>query len=597
MWIDLFASLSFYVIPWWIGRLFSRSVLYAWASGALVLFLLFFADSGMIRMFPSLSFAGVMQGSVLFLSVASLILTLFAFPKIAFSKKTCLYGLLVFLASLFYFFLMWKQDTPYPFQLNWDMYEHITLAHLIAGGNLSFLPSRISDTFTFDGYSPLFHILLSIPEVLFKRNLVGIYWWLEYWHYALTIFATGLLTWEVFKNKWLVASGLIINLFVFESTVVYSSLFLIPQTLVALIVALAVAKTLTEKKTQYANVIIMLFVLFLLHYAIGLIACVIYIAFIIKQQKHLPASFLRRAMILSCILFAAALLLHLFGSWFLTGREEAVHFTFSLQQTLSYFLDWYGVLPLLFFPVGIGIAFYKKSETLQFICIISMIILSISIAPFSYVLKYDVLNHYFLPVIMVAGIGSIVFSFGKIGKVLLLGGFATLMFVVFYLNQATYKAPLYLENTASHFSQEEWDAGMWLETRTNNAFLVSDPSTQYILEGISGMNTQGGAYMNEVTRQKLMSIAYVTDTKKIAQTVVSIKDEVTKKQSQQKTYLVLSGRYFAWQQLPKEQKMSFYNNIWSPQLLSQNDLAYIAYLKSQKLHIVFQNDALVIISL
>ena len=53
-------------------------------------------------------------------------------------------------------YLIWRMYSPYPSPLNWDIWEHQTAIHAILNGNISLLPSQLSDTFGFNGYTTLF---------------------------------------------------------------------------------------------------------------------------------------------------------------------------------------------------------------------------------------------------------------------------------------------------------------------------------------------------------------------------------------------------------------------------------------------------------
>lgn len=111
---------------------------------------------------------------------------------------------------------------------------------------------------------------------------MGVYWWIEYWHYLLTILATYFLTQKIFRKKELslfsaVASGLI-----YESSIVYSNLFLIPQTLAAVLGILLLGEIINNSDyteiqipiirsiIKSVPVIISLATIFFLHFVIGL---------------------------------------------------------------------------------------------------------------------------------------------------------------------------------------------------------------------------------------------------------------------------------------------------------------------------------------
>src|SRR3989344_8486118 len=76
----------------------------------------------------------------------------------------------------------WYYKSPYS--LNWDYYQHQTLARLIQDGKFDFFTTKISDTFGFNSYPPTFHLLiaaspfpakLSVDYVVNYWNIIGFY--------------------------------------------------------------------------------------------------------------------------------------------------------------------------------------------------------------------------------------------------------------------------------------------------------------------------------------------------------------------------------------------------------------------------------------
>src|ERR1035437_8141594 len=199
--IDLMVGLSFYLLPYLTGRIFVKKIVQAWILGALIWFVIYFVVAG-LNSIVKFDFQSVIR----IIAVVISIVVLLRIGKDFIKQKPRIYWqnlfitLVLSLFTTFVYFFVWKRNTPYPMQLNWDIYEHITLSNLIASGKLSFFTTKLSDTYTFNSYSPIFSILLSLPKVIFQRSLLGIYWVLEYWHYLLTAFAAFILAKKVFNN-------------------------------------------------------------------------------------------------------------------------------------------------------------------------------------------------------------------------------------------------------------------------------------------------------------------------------------------------------------------------------------------------------------
>jgi len=366
--IDFFASFSFYLIPYLTGRIFTRKHVPAWIIGSLFWFIFYFLLVGVYKFINLGSFSQIVRFSIIAVSLISLVrmavLQLKERVKIEF-KNLLIPAFLTIFSSVMYF-LIWKRNTPYPLQLNWDIYEHITLVNLISQGNLSFITSRISDTFTFSSYSPFFEILLSLPKILAQKSLLGIYWWLEYWHYLATVLASYLLAKEIFPNKWLATISALISALVFESLMVYSSLFLIPQTLVALITIL-VFKDVKSYKVWH----LLLFgaLILLMHYIVGSLSLVVLaLGFLVSRYKFIEKH-INLAVILSTIFSVALIGMNFFGRWLTLGIEEARHFNFSIWEKLGYLNNWYGAGSLILFLAGCALI-VKNGNVLQKIVLI-----------------------------------------------------------------------------------------------------------------------------------------------------------------------------------------------------------------------------------
>lgn len=503
---------------------------------------------------------------------------------------------ILFTISFFVYFFVWLRNTPYPLHLNWDIYEHITLANKISQGHLSILASQITDTFTFDGQSPLFHILLSIPKVLFRTDLLGAYYYLEYFYFALTIFATFIFAHKVFKNDWIAFIAGIFSIFIFENFVAYTSFFLIPQNLAALLVIFTLIYVLRENvKKFYLGGLLLL--IFLIHYVIGALGILIVLGFILLRKVSTKT--LNWVILASTLALFLLLALHFSGNLQLTNREEALHYIFPLQKELGFLLDWYS-LSFLFLPLGYYHIFKNGVRDQKIILILALLTLGVSLAPLSYFLKFFVFDHYLLNLVLAAGVGFIIANLPKFLKVLAIAWISFCFLIVFFKSQNSYKDPLYFDGKASHISYAEIDASNWLSKNAGKEILlVSDPGTQYILEATSGVNTQGGAYMSEQTRKVLSEINNSQDTQDLLGKLRSIKDNLNyENQVRTKTIFVLSGRYFAWQNLPQDQKKSFFYNVWTPQKIKPEDNLYIDFLiNSKEFKLLYRNGELAILEL
>lgn len=589
---DFFSSLLFYLLPLLTGRLIVRNLFYAWVLGSLIWFVIF-ALLGILRVFlPFVPFSQTIQFIGFVVLCVNLAHILYSAKNVRFAVSLSLlpYGLLFIIAIGLYFFV-WKENTPYPLQLNWDVYEHVTLANRIADGKFSLLPSHISDTFTFNGYTPLFHTLLALIKTFSGRNLLGVFWWLEYWHYVLTI----LLTYRFGRNvvsPLIAFLGALLSGLVFESSVVYASFFLIPQTLAAFI-ALGM---MTYPRTRPVLLFCSFLVLAMTHYAVGLIGSFVVITFLLVSRLSVSKKQTRFIIAASTVLLAVSMALHAFGTWTLTNREEAAHFVFTLTEKTTFLLNWYGIAFPVFLFAGAYVLFRYGTKEQKTLLALMMITTALSFAPFSYVLKFFVIGRYFMVMVMAVGAGYFL-SFLSPRKKIVAAWFLVLsFFIVFAKNQSTYKQPLfYKKELASHISRDEVKAGEFLASH-REGFLISDPSTQYVLEAASGVNSQGGAYMDLDTRHVLSSFNLFGDPSLELPKLGRIHDKLIERKDP--TFLVLSGRFFAWQRMSREDQESFSKNIWTPQaLFPQDRLTIESFAQKTRLVVLYQSDEMVILKL
>lgn len=282
----------------------------------------------------------------------------------------------------------------------------------------------------------------------------------------------------------------------------------------------------------------------------------------------------------------------------LISREEAKHFIFTFGEKIKLLFDWYGLLLPVLFPLGVLCIWKENNRVSRLLLCLCLLLFGVSVAPFSYLLKIFVLTHYFVTIVVAAGVAFLVQKTTLSARVVSLILILLALFIVFYKNQTLYKEPLYFKGKQSHISQQELEASSYLSLHApSHSLLVSDPATQYVLEALSGINSQGGAFMDEDTRQAVIHINGIFDLLQVKKILSTIEDKVPGERYDS-ILLVLSGRYFAWQNFSTDWKMSTFYNVWAPRTLSVDDKEYIDYFKKgQTVDIFYQNDEMVIIKL
>lgn len=197
-----------------------------------------------------------------------------------------------------------------------------------------------------------------------------------------------------------------------------------------------------------------------------------------------------------------------------------------------------------------------------------------------YTVKFYTLTRFFVDAFLAIGAYTILKRMNAFFKILSVSVLVITLLSIFITNTIAWKGILRYQDLYVQVSDEEIKAAEFLHKTysSSDVFLVSDPATQNILEPLSGINSQGGAYTSKETRKILSEINKEKDTKKISSDLYKINDKIGPTKG--KRLFILSGRYFEWQKSLETQKMAFSYNVWNPSSLTLNDIKYIDSLLS-----------------
>lgn len=478
------------------------------------------------------------------------------------------------------FYAIWRWNSPYPNPLNWDIWEHQTVINAIRHGSFAALPSQLSDTFRFDGYTTAFHLVLAGIQNLFKvQNILGFWWIAEGIFFVLTTLATYAFIYAITKNKLAAIAGGILSAGFFESAVAFSTLFLLPQTVAALLWVIGMTILLKQQtaKRKLIAATLTTFIILPFHAIVGALGGLFLFVMALDFNVN----------ILLVLIASYAVPTFLAAHFGLAGLNagEAQYFDQTLPQKLELLKGWYGFLPIPFLLLGM----WKGNRTLNVMLAASIGLLA---SPFPYVLKFVVIIRYIMIAVMAIGIGKFLKPLtSNIARYFALGVVTVVTIVIFIANTTQWKNPVVFRGIATHVSSDEQDAAKFLKElygSNSQAFLISDPATQYILEPLTGIDTQGGAYMNKLSRLHLLS-AVQTD---------NAKDFVANLSQIGKTRILLfalSARTFKWLAAGNGDQMSIAFNIWRPDALSMNDELTIQQWETAfGLHEVYRNPSIVV---
>lgn len=572
--ITIIAALSMYLIPYLTGRLVlqkwgkTQDTLSSFSVGALLMFGLILIGN---TIFTGMRIPVDAQAlrAIGIIGVTGLILAnldLFR-QKISLDKSVVPIVLAVILASL-----IWYVNIPYPNTVNWDLFEHQTLINTVLTGRIAFQTSHITDTFGFDGYSSIFHMLLAIPQFLFRPDVLGFWWIGQILHFVLTVWATYTLAFAVSKNRTVSSIAAVISAFIFESYSVFSSFFLLPQTLAGLAFAIVLAQLLSEERhVRAVELAPTILFLALTHYIMGGAALLLVGGFLIIRKWSLAhhEKFLHASLLILYGIFALLTALAMSIPLSFINGGEAASFTYPLAKKIEFFRVFYGGSFFILFPIGVYTALNTTLTRHRIVTVLSLIILIVLASPIPYAIKFYALGRYLTHVVMAIGAWAILRHLKPSLQYLSIFGLTILFAAQLSLNAGYWKRDVLYRNSATQVSGYEMEAAGFLTAHylRKNTLLVSDPATQNVLEALSGVNSAGGVYMKTPMRKLAFSVinARTKETGLRALTQITDGVETTKPA----TYLVaLSGRTYAWAGASAENRDSLGFAIWTPQDLS-----------------------------
>ncbi|HLD01381.1 MAG TPA: hypothetical protein VJC10_00750 [Patescibacteria group bacterium] len=592
----LAAAIFFYLLPTLLGNLIVRRLKYAlpyqfitsFVVGSLLIFLVALILQYVVVSLTGLAFHTLFFYSIVALSLITFGIQLFRLPKLHAGKEHILPWITSFvLASVA--FAIWHVRSP--FSLNWDIYEHQTLVNTILAGRFSFVTSQISDTFIFNGYSSIFHLLLGADQIVFPVSKVLFWHAISFIHLLLVVLASFYLTKEVTSKKIVAYLTLIISALVFESSMAFTSLFFLPQTLAAVVFAFLLAQLFAYKRAGFPEkkiIIPGLIFLILTHYVIGTLAAVLYLTLYIQLRSSHKLFSLKRLfpILLGIAGLGSAILIgiapHLPLGFLNQGEGQA--YTQTLREKFMMMRSMYGYF-LLFLPLGVIQILRNKNREEQSVLLVMGGLLVVIAAQLPYVLKFLVLERFLLNIVLASGIALILASIRTpLLRVLGIAALLITLVITLTLNASYWKTFLNYQQLQTHIAPAELEAASFLNTHysAKDVLLVSDPATQAILEAFSGINSPGGTYVREDTRHALSEIKTATSAAEMITLLYRINDTVVPTQGTR--LFVLSGRYFFWQQSRDDEKISLHFNIWSPTDLTPENLSVLQVFAEDQNH-------------
>ncbi len=504
--------------------------------------------------------------------------------------------LIVFCIAL----IIWRSDSPYPSVMGWDIFAHQSLFFAMQENGWHVLPSEISDTFLVNAYFPVFAIFLGMFQPLSNLvSLPGYFYLLDSLHFLSTIIVSALLAWVVTKDHLTTFLAGVFGAFAYEAVVAQTSLFAIPQNIAATLVILSLIWWLQGHRNRAQ---IAIFPTMLLHFVIGGFGWIVlagtWFAQIIEKNLTDKNKSLFWLVIIGILGFVGAIGIDYILTLNPLGTTESMQFTFTLQDKYTYLLRTYSYT-WIFFVLGIGFILMKAQKPVYAsAAFLALLLVAAVVLPLPYSLKFYTVARYPVHLIMAIGAAHLIYrlkaSTLRIGMIILLVATQAL---VFFYNQNTFKHALAYGTIRTTASTYEWEAAQFLRSTYGDhpsVLLVSDPATQHVLEGLSGINTQGGGFATTATREVVDAAFPLTDATQTYQEFLTLKDVLYEDYPDMVLFAV-SGRFMNWQHLEEKFRYDEGYNIWSARDLTPEGQGYANQLAQQDgFKQVFSNPAMVI---
>lgn len=494
-------------------------------------------------------------------------------------------------------YMIWRFQSPYPLPLNWDMWEHQTAVNAILQGHSALIPSALSDTFGFNGYTTLFHYILALPQYLFRPDILGFWWIAEVYMAFVTSMAAYALTRVVTKRDDTALVAGVLSALCFESSIVFAPFFLMPQTVAAVIWCFGFAWIINTKRfPNIFGLCALALIICSMHFVIGAAGILTYLVYLIIRFTRVQKGSKGMRFILYTMPIWVYTLLFVLSRYIPMGSinwGEAANFIQTIPEKLTDMQGWYGYFPLLLVPIGMwALNRDQKASHAKTIALISLTVLAVVFSPIAYGMKFYALERYFVILYVACGvmyfIDEAVIPKYKAGILFL---FFAAQLVIFTTNVLRWQESLGFQGVASHVSAYDQQLATFLKNHYGNTrvMLISDPTTSYILEPLTGINTPGGAYMNGENRTRIASLINASDSARLSESLDQIHDKLDT--TPVGGYLVvLSARYFQWTTLLEAKQLGFAFNIWRPQAMNLTDtIATAAFEKTMNLQPVFTN--------
>ncbi len=487
--------------------------------------------------------------------------------------------------------LVYRLDSPFPYQPNWDMFQDLYIAGRICEfGEFHIQPQEYAPYYYSRIGTTMFDLLLALSAYWSHSEQLSIYWCGPFLYNS--IYGLLLYLWvkRVTGRTLPALITAFVSVFIFEYNPVGLMQIRQDRLLVLAFPYLMVLVDNYVSKTRNLKNLIAITSIYaaaiLLHPYTGSFIAAILTLFLLTDMSEekikriiyglLPAIAVLVVVMVKfqMISLASLFVLDLTGSVGLPPASES--FRLKLMET------WYSPLVFGIFLAGLLVSSYHIRDNLRRYCFLASLLLILYYSPIIGISRVALFIHPFIAFFAVLSIEFLARGLSEALKLNDVGrkrifNIIIVFFLVLSLPMLIASSQRCFEKTKSmatgfiktSFTEYELEMSLWIKENTpRDALLVSDLITQEIIMGLSLRESFGKKYFFPGPSLELLEALKSNDTRNIAETIYDILPPEVRNR---KVYLIVSGRLEKW--LESENPNA---GIWGPKSLE--DLSLVTLL-------------------
>lgn len=467
-------------------------------------------------------------------------------------KKNSFVIFLVFIA-LFKVSII-KSLSPYPLQIAADIFSHMLIISKINEGFFSIFLTDYSNAFFINAYTPIFHLLLSLITKLHNITVIDFTWVYPFFSYIFYPIGVYLLSYKLTNIRYIGFLSGILSILFMEYGLVTSIFTLIPSTLLMLLapfylfVFIEVNDDIKniDKNIAFGLLFLISSISFFIHFMMGLLIIAIFVSYLfMKNIFEINKLWLLSNRLIFIIIFFSVVLIYV-GLWNLDNlvidlfqKESNTNYILNYDFKYNLLGDWFSNEIFFFSIIGIIISTLFFSMKLIRFSLIHMALIILYFMAISFSMRV-----YFLLHITVAIFASVLFyDITKIKRInILVVMILCIVIVIFPLfTTINYITVSQSKNTQlSTFTMAEYELGRVLQCPSGEkCMLVSEPQTQNIMSGLSGIESLNTFFTPQDTQAKIKDAFNDND-------VISMHTKFLSLTNNSHTIVIINGRVESW---------------------------------------------------